>query len=54
MEMAVVVAIAGLWMVFMSFVLSTTNFRSKLLLKIIPNVLGFSCLVVALKLIGWI
>jgi len=47
-------ALAGVFLVSMSFVLTTKNFRSALFFKIAPFFFGCGLLLISLKTGGWI
>ena len=49
-----IVLISGLYFVMFSFIQNTGNMLSALIYKIIPFVLGSSCVIIALGMFGWV
>jgi len=43
---------SGVWMIIIGFTVETHNFRSALVFKIIPFLLGVACLYIGCKMIG--
>ena len=49
-EFIIITGLSGAYLIMMSVTIDAGNFKSKLVFKVVPSILGFSCLFAALKM----